>query len=371
MFSSKKPKFKLDFTLKELSNIPHTNGYCYVEFSIQDAHLGIRAAISQWKPVLKGEDISKDAGSSSSSSTHLHVRTTKRKIHNFKCLFNYNFSCNLRFPYKKRDNMIGDKYLMLRVFYIGEKSSKTDARAELGRVELNLAEYLNFKEPVTAKYLLQDSKVNSILSFTLGLNELPSDFQFRTQLQIDDSTHNTSTGTNASILTGQNTSEPHFNVPQFTKKAVLGGLDGMLPNGNSESSRQGSSDEELKVQSSKKDTKGNENHKSDEASQPINSRRTYDNILMDPVVSGLYRNVLESAWDPEMRELLKYPPEKVVEHIFSCGDSDDWRDDLPVYKDFRQLLKNDPSKERDSSGLVGEESRREDLKSWTISWAQV
>lgn len=368
MFSSKKPKFKLDFAIKDLSNVPHTTGYCYVEIFIQDSHSGLRAAISLLKPVLKNDDLGDGNSLNSASSLgHLHVRTSKRKIHNFKCLFNYNMSCNLRFPYKKKENMIGDKYLMLRVYYMGEKSSKFEGGTELGRVEVNLAEYLNFSEPASAKYLLQNSKVNSILSFSIGLKELPSDFEFRTQLQIDDSTHNTSTAMGTSLLL-QKSTDSKFNVPQFSRKAILGGIDSVINSGSSQGSRQASGDESPS-QASRNEAK--ENLAKEQKSNPHQSapRQTYDNIIMDPIVSGLYKNVLESAWDPEMRALLQYPPEKVVDHIFSCGDPEDWRDGLPVYKDLPRLLANDPAKERDASGLVGEEYHRDDLKSWSISWA--
>lgn len=355
MFSTKKPKFKLDFNIKELSNIPHTTGYCYVDVFVQDGHGGLRAALSLWKPV---KDDSNGTESKLSTSGHVHVRTSKRKIHNFRCLFNYNVSCNLRFPYKKKDNMIGNKYLLLKVYYMGEKSSKFEGNQELGRVELNLAEYLNFSGPVTAKYLLQDSKVNSILSFSVGLSELPSDFEFLTQLQIDDSNHH-STQASTSQLQKNDSS---FNVPLFLKKAVLGGLDGVINSQSPEESHRQSGEEDL----SKREPR--------ELKEPLNeqkeapTRQTYDNIIMDPIVSGLYRNVLESAWDPEMLELLKVPPEKVVEHIFNCGPDEDWREGLPVYKDLGRLLRSDKSRERDSSGLVGEELYREDLKSWSISW---
>lgn len=355
MFSSKKPKFKLDFTVKEVSNIPHTTGYCYVDVLVQDGHAGIRAALSLLRPV---KDDSSNTETKLSTSGHVHVRTSKRKINNFRCLFNYNVSCNLRFPVKKKENMIAEKYLLLKVYYMGEKSSKFEGGHELGRVELNLAEYLNFSLPVTTKFLLQDSKVNSIVSFSVGLTELPSDFEFLTQLQIKDSPHHHSS--TSKLLDQQSLQkESTFNIPQFQNKAVIGGIDGGLNSKSSQDSTGHSAEDEL----SKKEHK--EPQSDQKETQP---RQTYDNIIMDPIVSGLYRNVLESAWDPQMVELLKYPPEKVVEHIFSCGPDDDWREGLPAYEDIHKLLLSTKSDERDSSGLVGEEAFRDDLKSWSISW---
>lgn len=50
--------------------------------------------------------------------------------------------------------MIGDKFLTIHIFYAAEKSSKLEHPVQFGVVKLNLAEYLNFDETVTAKYLL-------------------------------------------------------------------------------------------------------------------------------------------------------------------------------------------------------------------------
>ena len=114
----------------------------------------------------------------------------------------------------------------------------------MGKVDINLSEYLNFDEPITTKYLLNDSKVNSILGVTIGLNELSSTFDFHTQLQIQDSNSSISGGsTSISNNTNSMLSRPtstttssrrnNFNVPQFERKHVFTGIGNVLGDNNS------------------------------------------------------------------------------------------------------------------------------------------
>ena len=89
----------------------------------------------------------------------------------------------------------------------------------MGKVDINLSEYLNFDEPITTKYLLNDSKVNSILGVTIGLNELSSTFDFHTQLQIQDSNSSISGGsTSISNNTNSMLSRP---TPQYHLEEII------------------------------------------------------------------------------------------------------------------------------------------------------
>lgn len=385
----KKPKFRFEFAINDLSNIPHTAGYCFVDISIGDGHSnGLRAALSSLKPVLKAPGNSGNSGNSDdssklsrpstatesldsvamSSSGNIHVRTSRRKIHNFKCGFNYRLLCNLKFSVRKRDSMIGSKFLRLRVFYVPDRS-KLHNHTELGLVRLNLSEYLNFDEPVTTKYLLQDSKINSILNMTLGLEELPSDYEFHTQLQIDDSKHNSTT--NGSQLAHSKNTELNsrsFNVPQFQRKTVLGGLDGVINNNNSGSKQTlstNSSDEDGR-QSVDKLEQSKSEHKIDSAKF---GSGTFDNVIVDPIISGLYRRVLESTWDPDLHCLLKFSPEKIVDDIFK-SNGEDCRAELEKYIQKYELSNKEADGEgfKDMNGLINETKYRDNLKSWTVSW---
>lgn len=385
----KRPKFKFEFTINDLSNIPHTSGYCYVDIVIGDGNQhGLRAALSLLKPVSRSSgpagnsDVSSrtsrlstrtadDASDSlaSSSSGNIHVRTSHRKIHNFKCGFNYRLTCNLKFAVRKRDSMIGSKFVKLRVYYVPDKS-KLHNHTELGLVSLNLAEYLNFDEPVTTKYLLQDSKINSILSMTMGLQELPADYDFHTQLQIDDSKQNTTS--NGSQLTRTKNTDLNsraFNVPQFQRKTVLGGLDDVINNNLSASkqtSSTNSSDEDMGQSIDKFDQSKQKDHKGDSATF---GSGTFDNVIVDPIIGGLYRRVLESSWDPDLHCLLKFSPEKIVDDIFK-SNGEEFRAELEKFTQKYELSNKDADGEgfKDMNGLINETKYRDNLKSWTVSW---
>lgn len=281
MFSTKKPKFSLDLTINELSNIPQISGFCFIELHITDGKRSFKPgfsslkthapatdkaqsndAASSTKSTLFGgsnSELNESSSSSTSSSGNVSVTTSKKKIHNFKCVFNYYLSCNLKFPFKRRENLIANKYLILKIYCINDISKKDELHnkdsesqhshinhgqtTELGRVEINLSEYLNFDKPKTSKYLLKDSKVNSILSLTILLNELPSNYDFHTQLQIKDShshlhiPHPHSTDHQDKDKSKINSpTTTNFNVPQFERKKVFGGLNDVIHSPKSDSS---------------------------------------------------------------------------------------------------------------------------------------
>ncbi|RCK65344.1 hypothetical protein Cantr_01266 [Candida viswanathii] len=237
-------------------------------------------------------------GMTSSLSGNVSATTSRKKLHNFKCNFNYKLS------------------------YI------------------NLSEYLNFDDLITTKYLLNDSKVNSILSLTIGLNELPPNF---------DSTPNTSNLLGRPTTTRKN----NFNVPQFEKKNVFNGIGNVFGengafNGTPPTSpstpvengqpQLGSVDGAKTESNLSLANKGN----SQQDAQP----QLLQQILMDPIVSQLYCKILESSWDPELYTLLTY----------SQSNKQD---------DEEELRKLDDSY-RELNGLISEVKYRPDLKSWNI-----
>lgn len=367
--SGKKPKFSFDLSINDLSNIPHTSGYCYLKITITDGnHSGLRASISNFKPfsleVERGTDDSGSHSSSSRKSSTISLRTSKFKIHNFKCHFNLDVNCNLRFPFKRKVNMVGDKFLSLEVYYAPEKSSKLEHPMKLGMVKLNLSEYLNFNESVTAKYLLQESKINSILSLTTRLKELPSDFEFRTELRINEakpSQGNTSTLLNLSKTA--DSSSRTFNVPQFQRKKVFGGLDGVMNTSNL-SNKEATTNEE-----SKSHSKENALESLSEAEQKQDlGSHSLENVMVDPIIGNLYRRVLESTWDPDLHALLKLTPEKVVHDLFLASDyNESLEKNLEFYRSLTESY--DDEMKRDKTGLLQDTKVRENLKSWSVSSA--
>lgn len=441
--NSNKPKFSLDFTINDLSNIPHVGGSCYIDVSIRDSRkskfslrpshalAGAQATFESSKNSIQSKlDPKSSSSHSSSTPSTVSAITSKRKIHNFKCSFHFLLSCNLRFPLKKKENLIGNKYLILTIYYVPDLShhhgDESHGASELGQLDINLSEYLNFKEATTFKYLLKHSKVNSIISLTVSLKELPSDFQFHTQLQISEahsnlSNANTRIGTSrpsqaqttnrTTTLTLQLDSQgqnPKFNVPNFEKKKVFGGINDVIntslgehqnqgygseldllkinsdteQNGkdcsigkkisqhlnphHSNSKLSGSNANSLKANSisGNSDKANNNGSYGHSALKNANDQQTA--VMMEPIVSNLYKKILESSWDPELYKLLDYTPEKIVDSIFREGTG--WSDKIAEKLEIWNADNGDEDDEvRDLNGLINEVGFRGDLKSWHTS----
>lgn len=268
--------------------------------------------------------------------------------------------------------MIGDKFLTLEVYYSPERSSKLEHRVQLGVVKLNLAEYLNFDEPLTAKYLLQESKINSILSLTTMLKELPSDFEFRTELRVDDSKLNH--GNPSSVTSLSKTSDPtsrSFNVPQFQRKKVFGGLDGVM-------NAQGSQALTLALQKHERSaTETSKSQAVDQSSSEFSKEgknqdlgtHSLENVMVDPIIANLYRRILESTWDPNLHSLLKLSPEKVVHDLFLASDHGETLEkNLEIYRSMSASYDDEATRERNV--LLQESKVRDNYKSWSISWIE-
>lgn len=365
MFDSKRPKFNFSLTINEINNIPHTAGYCYVQIHIgESSSSGIRSVLGSWKESkdlnTSSSEKSSTSGNSSkytSSQNHVDVRTPSRKVTNFRAVLNFHMNCNLRFVVGKRDNMVENKMLRIRVFYVPEKHNKLSTKTtELGNVTLNLAEYLDSTKPVAEKHLLQNSKINSILSLRMQFEELAANFDFHTALKIEDHKHGLM---HTSQLMGKSELSRTFKTPQALRKKGFTGIDTVINSSTTADSpkAEDASDAALQ-QSEQKDAKK-------EARQIGTS--TYDNVLVDPIVSNLYRKIMESTWDPELHVLLKYSPEKIIDDIFL----EKYQKDIEILrKDFHKYyMQSDGGEEdafRDLNGLINEVKVRENLRSWNV-----
>lgn len=81
------------------------------------------------------------------------------------------------------DKMLHGSSIMFDVFVesredrLKDKDINTSDRNHLGRVELNLAEYAQ-DEPITHRYLLRQSKVNSLLNISINMEQLRGDTDY-------------------------------------------------------------------------------------------------------------------------------------------------------------------------------------------------
>lgn len=411
MFQSDKARFRLEMTINQLSNIPQLSGKCGLELRIGDRR-GFSLARSK---TAVSTDLNADGPSTTISSSSLgsgvSVSTGLRKIHNFKCAFNCKVECNLKFPVKKSENLIGSKFAYFTVYTKSTLASGSSSKHQqllllllllcaphhshlhydtLGKVDINLSEYLNFTEPRTSKYLLRDSKVNSVLSVTVSLKEIPPDAEFHTNLQVEDLSHqgtNGSTPTASTVHSSTNTTvgakkslaSPTFNVPVFERKNVFSGFNEVLA-GDGHSNHSGGNGTNHSDRSGSATPHGNGKHASGNGSTTPSGGASASGLtglgvdqsqqqplLMDTLVNKLYQRVLESTWDPELHTLLSYPPEQCIYDIFENPDNrDGWNQKLS--KQFGMVSGADEDDDDDAyrnlNGLINEVSYRGDLKSW-------
>lgn len=408
--SSKKPRFNLDLSIHEISNIPQVNGYCYIDVQVRDGkkrkpHLLLKAPSND----VANSSSSVDKFEGSYSSSDVSTSTSMKKIHNFKCKFNFNMNCNLKFSLNKKNNRISSKYLLMKVYYVTEEDVKhkdhekivshRGHKIELGRLELNLSEYINVEEPLTSKYLMSNSKVNSILNLTVFLSELPEGYDFHTQLQVsDESAHPSTSGSLSRINTKVQSKPPKskntkYNAPNLERTKIFGGLNDVIksseasPLANLSTSSIPSDDSEKQSQAKQNygpsnrtdmhdyESTGSKQRSSGEhgttASNVISSTNIVNetrnaNVMMDPIVSNLYRKILESTWDPELQDLLQFTPEESINDIFD-NDGDGWN--KAVSQNFGSWSdeNNDDESIKNINGLINEATFREDLRSWSIS----
>lgn len=408
--SSKKPRFNLDLSIHEISNIPQVNGYCYIDVEVRDGkkrkpHLLLKASSND----IGNSNSSSDKFEGSYSSSDVSTSTTMKKIHNFKCKFNFNMNCNLKFSVKKKNNRISSKYLLMKVYYVTEEdvkhkdheriASHRGHKIELGRLELNLSEYINVEEPLTSKYLMSNSKVNSILNLTVFLSELPDGYDFHTQLQVSDESAHPSTSGSLNRTNKKVQSKPakskntKYNAPNLERTKIFGGLNDVikssdttpLANLSTSSIPSDDSDKQSQVKqnhgppsradihdsestTSKKRSSGEHGTTASNVMSSANivNETRNANVMMDPIVSNLYRKILESTWDPELQDLLQFTPEECISDIFDNG-GDGWNKSVSQNFGSWSDENNDDESIKNINGLINEASFREDLRSWNIN----
>lgn len=143
MFSKKeKPRFSVNLTIHELTNVPLVSGYVYVKWYL---------------PASRKADA--------------RGKTPRAAIKDHKAVWEYETSTSTRFSIDKSGTLEEEK----AEFEIFQEHRGID-RLRLGRLGLNLAEYVNRKE--TRRYLLQDSKVNSTIRITIHMAQQGGDTNY-------------------------------------------------------------------------------------------------------------------------------------------------------------------------------------------------
>ncbi|OWB81481.1 hypothetical protein B5S33_g98 [[Candida] boidinii] len=152
--SSQKHHFELDLEISELTNIPQLTGTSFLVLTISN-HRSVKNHQSRLHSKSTFKDISK-----------------KIPIKNHKCNFNYELkNVPIKLYEESKTKILSDKWLHI-TFYTEIKNNNSSNRSKLGLVEINLTEYVNDREKINNRYLLQESKVNSICKLSLFIKHI-------------------------------------------------------------------------------------------------------------------------------------------------------------------------------------------------------
>lgn len=318
---SKKPKFLFTLEIQELANIPKVSGSCFVKWHIKDT-----------------------------TSQQFKGSTSKSHIHHYRANWDYNYETLLKIPISSRNKLLHEKVLVMIVYVefsdhphlnginanihqtfnkIDDKIPlKVDKRIKLGKVEINLSEYANYEEPLSNRYLLQDSKVNCILNVKIGMELLKGD-------------------------------KTDFVAPSIKSSNIFKGITNVFNESINESSTAPSS-------------AGASHHRANSGSGISSTERFHKSVAItsDPIVSKLYEKTFEISWDPRPGELTAA---ECIDDIFNGGDG--WaKNEEGINLIDLQIEANGTSNplfqmhdiNGDATRPVKESDVREELKSWAV-----
>lgn len=136
----KRPKFDISVTVKELTNLPHVSGYCWIRWYIKDSP----------KPDARG-------------------KTEKYPIREHKATFEkYTIHLSSSIRINSKTNVLRE---MVAVFDVLWSHSSSSDKVTLGKVEVNLSEFVN-QDPHPTRFLLKNSKTNSTLYLTILMKQI-------------------------------------------------------------------------------------------------------------------------------------------------------------------------------------------------------
>lgn len=157
-----RPKFDVDIQVNQLLNIPLVSGSCWVRWYVRDSP----------KPDARG-------------------RTPHQTVREHRASWDHEIKLQTRIGIG-RMNVLKEFMVIFDVMWDQNGSEKI----LLGKVEVNLSEYVGSPEPKRTKYLLKNSKINGALSITIGIK--------------------------------QTAGSKNFTVPPMTSSAVFGDITGVM-----------------------------------------------------------------------------------------------------------------------------------------------
>ncbi|AOA62218.1 hypothetical protein PP7435_CHR2-0014 [Komagataella phaffii CBS 7435] len=419
----RKHRFHLYMAISELINIPQLAGKVYVKIQIRN----------------KGSHSnSHDEQTSKSMGTHVlyQSQTEKEPIENNKVTWNYqNHDIILKIGEDQKTGLMENKWLLLKVYveYQDQDSRATSSsnkhpkklqKVRLGKIAVNLTEYINFSEMTTNRYLLADSKINSICKISILMKHL--DDKKTNGPSSGYSSYRNTVGSPASRTSIDSSPEREFNVPQLETSHIFQGLNQVIDEDTNSSFGENNSTSnpnsaltspltptKHRTTNSKRDARDQLHFRTDHTNvkgSENQDSRNKSSILTDPTLNYLVSKTLQYSWFNIGDDFYpEFTPSECVEDIFYNGtgwkrnedgvafidilhgsyenspngpthDSEvrsqwitkmqQFDEDEPDPDDsdlFNDLDDFDHDKRRRTPKLLGLADLRDDLKSWHIS----
>lgn len=329
-----RPKFLLNIRIDELINIPQSSGYCFVRW-----HLKEGTGLSGHRLARAASDDESNLGGHQS-----HGTTPRTLVENHRARWNYQLEKPIQVKlqvdkYKKLEA----KSLVMDVYFEflenGSKEAgiarakrtsldapnivktsnnvyapKVSGKLHLGTVSLNISEYVRRDEqPLTNRFLLKKSKVNSIINVTVQMKmirgtyddfdvsksasgQLPGNVRSGIDDILEDSSGRSSpVSSNCQSSPGGSPRSTQY--PQSLRGSVR------MVNGNL----------------SPLNASGNGSGKA-QSYTGVGSPSTQGNTIsssMNPLVENLYQKTFQLPWDPRPGE---FTPKECVEDILQGGN---------------------------------------------------
>ncbi|CEP60239.1 uncharacterized protein LALA0_S01e06172g [Lachancea lanzarotensis] len=305
---SKRPKFLFQLRISELTNIPQSSGYCFVKWHFKD---GTGTTSHSMVPSPSSpSSASQDGTHVIRSSSQNRGATPRVLVKHHRASWDYTLPKPVLVKLTTDKNRIlQHKELVLEVYFeflepVGSSAidragssagsatepsgstsnsvytQKVSRKVLLGVVEINIAEYINREQrQIPSRFLLQKSKVNSILSLAIQMELARGSFDDFEPSQFSNSGQLPNTFRNGISEVFDASSD--FSSPISST---------FTPNGASTSSP------------TKKTADG---------------QGTFPITINNPFVDKLYQKTFQVPWDPRPGEL---NPKECVEDILDGGD---------------------------------------------------
>lgn len=294
---SRRPKFLFFLQINELVNIPQSSGFCSVRWSIRDG-TGTKSSAASATTTVSAS--SGGGGGGGNDGTQYRVTsqskgvTPRVQVLHHRAQWNYKLDRAVQVKLQvDRQHNLHKKDLVLDIFFefVEGKAGGSDRvtnKIQLGTVVANISDYVREDEmPITNRFLLKHSKVNSIINVTLQMKLVRgtyADFNAsRASAHVDSPSESASFPTAPGISAGSPSASTH-SPPATTTGTTTG-----TPAPQSLHSGASSGTRGLSTISSS----------------------------MNPLVDSLYARTFQLPWDARPGEL---SPRECVDDIVRGGD---------------------------------------------------